>query len=579
VETLAERIAREGPVNELDAVGWIVRLAKKLESLHSRGLAHGGVSPEAMKTASASRLSLGMLVPTGSARNRLEFRSPERLGTEAASPTDDTWCTATTLYTLLTGSSPFVGGNEDAIRQKIWTGTFAPLSTFDVGDDDLQHIIEAALTPSIANRTSSLAAFREALEGWHPDAKVRDLPPMVDEQPEDDDDDDARTVMRPVSAGDAVRALMIQREQAAAAAMRAAETAPPTTPASNEIASSTNEFAKAPAAPGHVVAHNHGLLEDDDENAKTSMISVPPLAMLGNRAPATVPAPPPVDIKTTPPTATVPSTGFGGMRAPGGPAARGGLAKATFVGGFSAKSMMEPAPPPRPPAPSYSSLGISRDAVIEDGDSEATVMREAPPEVLRKAKASIAPPVSDRKTPVDPTSAAVAAMTASSTAYATNPAPAMPQSSSSLASSSMFEDDATVDYKAEPRENNRFPWAESEVKEAPVPAATPALGQTPAAPAVPAIPQAPPTGLATSALTAPSTSGMVAPSALGSGAQPAPAPITTPAPLATAPVAAPPVVATNPQPPSALKGIAIGVGLALLIIVAVVCVYFFVLKR
>ena len=231
METHAERIAREGPVNELDAVGWIVRLAKKLESLHSRGLAHGGVSPEAMKTASASRLSLGMLVPTGSARNRIEFRSPERLGAEAASPADDTWCTATTLYTLLTGSSPFIAGNDDAIRQRIRSGAFAPLSSFDVGDDDLQHIIEAALTPTFANRTSSLAAFREALEGWHPDARVRDLPAMVDEQPEDDDDDDARTVMRPVSAADAVRALMVQREQATAAATRAAESAPQATQA------------------------------------------------------------------------------------------------------------------------------------------------------------------------------------------------------------------------------------------------------------------------------------------------------------------------------------------------------------
>ena len=228
METLAERIAREGPVNELDAVGWIVRLAKKLESLHARGMAHGGVSPAAMRTASASRLSLGMLIPAGAIHNRLEFRSPERMDTEATSAVDDAWSTAATLYALITGSSPFVAADDEGVLKKIRAGMFAPLSSFDVGDDDLQHIIEGALNPSFAHRTSSLAAFRAALEGWHPDSKVRELPPMVDDQPEDDDDD-ARTVTRPVSAADAVRALLVQREQAAAAA-RAAEPPPAAPP-------------------------------------------------------------------------------------------------------------------------------------------------------------------------------------------------------------------------------------------------------------------------------------------------------------------------------------------------------------
>lgn len=562
METLAERIAREGPVNELDAVGWIVRLAKKLESMHSRGLAHGGVSPDAMKTASASRLSLGMLVPTGAARNRIEFRSPERLGTEAASPTDDTWSTATTLYTLLTGSNPFTAGNDDAIRQRIRSGAFSPLSTFDVGDDDLQHIIEAALTPSSAKRTSSLAAFREALEAWHPDSRVRELPPMVDEQPEDDDDD-ARTVMRPVSAADAVRALMIQREQAAAAATRSAEAG---TPGSREIVSSTNEPGKGVAtAPAPMAAQHHGLLEDDDENAKTSMISVPPLAMLGNRGPTTVPAPPPASVRTAPPPVSGPNAAMAAMRAPSSSRGRAGVAKATFAGGFSAKSVMDSAP--RPPASSTSNPGISRDAVLEDGDSEATVMREAPLDILRKARASVVPPLaSDRTTPVDPTSAAVAAATGRATSVPplrTNPAPVTPETSSH-----QIEDEPTV--------GNVGPHATPLSPDHGLNSTTILTGYG-AAP-MPQ-PEARPTGLATSALTAESTPGMNAPSTAGVAPLHAPTPAIAPAPLAQAPVAPPPVVVGNAAPPNALKGLGIGIGLALVIIVAVACIYFFVLKR
>ena len=476
METLAERIAREGPVNELDAVGWIVRLAKKLESLHGRGLAHGGVCPAAMKTASASRLSLGMLIPVGGINNGLDFRSPERMDTEATSATDDTWATAVTLYALITGSSPFVAPDHDSILMKIRSGSFTPLSSFDVGDDDLQHILDAALNPSLAHRTSSLSAFREALEGWHPDSKVRELPPMVDDQPEDDDDD-ARTVMRPVSAADAVRALIAQREQAAVAA-RASE-APP---AAKEIASSAKESASA-ARPG-AAATNHGLLEDDDENAKTSMISVPPMAMLAKLAPATVPAPPPKDmLKSAPPPTSNPPTGFGMMRSGAGAAAKAPAvagrpgAKATIAGGFTAKALMEQANRPAPPVASTPS--ISREAVLDEGDNDATVMREAPVEVMRQAKSSIAPPVADRKTPVDPTSAAVAAATAAHS----NPPPA--ETSVSFASVSMIEEvpdkPAALETPAKPATASQF-------------------GQTPAAaaksPPVSALADLPPAGSA-----------------------------------------------------------------------------------
>lgn len=582
METLAERITREGPINELDAVGWIVRLAKKLESMHSRGLAHGAVSPDAMKTASASRLSLGMLIPTGAIRSRLEYRSPERLDTGPSSPTDDAWGTAATLYALITGSGPFVAADDATTRKKIREGAFAPLSSFDVGDDDLQHIIETALNPNAAHRTASLAAFREALEGWHPDSKVRELPPMVDDQPEDDDDD-ARTVMRPVSAADAVRALMVQREQAA----RASEPAGAVATASKATASPSNESVGAQKA--GLAKPNHGLLEDDDENAKTAMLALSPLAIIAKAtgAPATVPAPPPENMtKSTPPPGAL-GTGFNMMRSPGGGAARApagtaprsNLAKGTIAGGFTAKSAMEQAQkaaatpaytPQPPPVP-----GISRDAVIDDVDNDATVMREAPAEVLRRAKSSIAPPA-DRKTPVDPISAVVAASTAfPQSAPPTNPVPPPVEKSVSFASVSLIDDVSEHGAAAPPP---------------PTPAAPPRApvgspGQTTGS----GTPNPAPTpGLATSALTSPSTSGMLAPpippvSALGLNAastQGLQAPLATPVPVAP-PAQAPapaPMVAPEDEQPSAVKGLFIGVGIAVLILVAAAAVYFFALK-
>ncbi len=46
METLAALVERDGPLNELDAVGWVIRLAKRLEELHRLGVAHGGVGDE-----------------------------------------------------------------------------------------------------------------------------------------------------------------------------------------------------------------------------------------------------------------------------------------------------------------------------------------------------------------------------------------------------------------------------------------------------------------------------------------------------------------------------------------------------
>jgi hypothetical protein len=163
----------------------------------------------------------------------------------------------------------------------------------------------------------------------------------------------------------------------------------------------------------------------------------------------------------------------------------------------------------------------------------------------------------------------------------TNPTPATPEGSSSFASNSLLDDYPDAGKEVEPRETPVSPSRGLNVQ-AILGGATPApatalAGQTPSEFAssrqVP-----PPTGLATSALTAPSTSGMAAPSGFGL------APSSThamAAPVALAAMATPapsPVFAENPAPPSALKGLFIGVGLALLIIVAAASVYFYVVN-
>jgi hypothetical protein len=195
VETLAERIARDGPVSELDAIGWAIRLAKRLEALHSLGVAHGSVSPACIIAAGQDRNARAYLADVQHTTSTPAFQSPERILGGDISTADDVWALASTLYALLTGQTPFQGASDAEVRQKILAATPPPLAVYDVGDDDLQHILDNAFAREVGKRTTSIGAFRRALEEWHPDRGVANLPPLEDEDSTNDDDDGARTMM------------------------------------------------------------------------------------------------------------------------------------------------------------------------------------------------------------------------------------------------------------------------------------------------------------------------------------------------------------------------------------------------
>jgi hypothetical protein len=200
VETLADRIAREGPINELDAVGWAIRLAKRIEAMHALGVTHGSMSPACVLIEGRDRAARGQLLDVRRSPEALACQSPERVNGGDLSQADDTWALACTLYAALTGNAAFTGSGDGELTQKILSATPAPLAVFDVGDDDLQRILDEAFARDLRNRTTSVAALRQALEEWHPDPNVGALPAVEDEGAGPggtaEDDEDERTLMR-----------------------------------------------------------------------------------------------------------------------------------------------------------------------------------------------------------------------------------------------------------------------------------------------------------------------------------------------------------------------------------------------
>lgn len=201
METLADRITRDGPVKELDAVGWAIRLAKRLEALHVLGVAHGSVSPACIIAIGVERTAKAYLADVQLTTSMPSFQSPERIVGGDLSPADDTWAVAATLYTALTGQSPFEGATEAEVRQKILAASPPPLAVFDAGDDDLQQILDRAFDRDLGARTVTVNALRRALEEWHPDPNVGALLPLDDEETSfDGDEPDEQTLARPMLA-------------------------------------------------------------------------------------------------------------------------------------------------------------------------------------------------------------------------------------------------------------------------------------------------------------------------------------------------------------------------------------------
>jgi hypothetical protein len=203
VETLADRVAREGPFNELDAVGWAIRLAKRIESMHALGVIHGSVSPQCVLLEGKDRTALAYLVDVRRTSSGPGYHSPERSAGGGLSQADDTWAVACTLYAALTGGPPFAGATDAETRQKILNSTPAPLAVFDVGDDDLQRVLDDAFAREISQRSTSVTTLRKALEEWHPDPSVGGLPGLDDEDTGAEDEEELeeeRTIMRAAPA-------------------------------------------------------------------------------------------------------------------------------------------------------------------------------------------------------------------------------------------------------------------------------------------------------------------------------------------------------------------------------------------
>ncbi len=194
METLEIWIHRRGALLPLEAVGWIIRLSKHLESLHVHGVAHGCVSPACVLIETSHPMSRGQVADVRRTAEAIGFHSPERLRDGQLSPVDDAWGLAATLYKALTGAAPF-GETRQEISER-QQQLLVPLSHYRVDDNQLHAILAAALIADPRRRTANVATFRMQLEHWSQQPGFRHMPALEDE--EGGEDDQGATAMLPM---------------------------------------------------------------------------------------------------------------------------------------------------------------------------------------------------------------------------------------------------------------------------------------------------------------------------------------------------------------------------------------------
>ncbi len=162
MESLEERIRRDGPLEVVAAVRLVARLASLLERLHAEGLVHGRVGWAAVRL----RGEQPELLDPAELVESVAFHSPERVAGGGASPADDVWAAAVLLYASLTGQVPFDAPSADEIGKRVESLRPPPLAVFDAGDDELDTLLSDALARDLELRPRGASELRRELLAW-----------------------------------------------------------------------------------------------------------------------------------------------------------------------------------------------------------------------------------------------------------------------------------------------------------------------------------------------------------------------------------------------------------------------------
>ncbi|HEY3449807.1 MAG TPA: serine/threonine-protein kinase [Myxococcales bacterium] len=177
-ESLASRLAADGPMRLERALPLLLQVCEALEFLHGRGMVHANLKPASIYLSSGDPpqvklLDFGLALlrpgrtlpcPRSVVLVEPEYLAPERVRGQRATPASDVYGLGVLVYELLTGAPPFTGSDSSAVRRRQVeepaTPLPAPLAV-------VAPLVDRCLAKEPRDRFPSIAAVKAALAELH----------------------------------------------------------------------------------------------------------------------------------------------------------------------------------------------------------------------------------------------------------------------------------------------------------------------------------------------------------------------------------------------------------------------------
>ena len=187
-ETLADRLAREGPLPAQEASRIATQVAEALEEAHAAGIVHRDVKPgNVMLTPSGDVRVMDFGIAAAAWAERVttsglvlgtpSYLAPEQAKSEKTTPASDVYALGAMLYEMVAGRPPFVAETPVAVALAHIREDPLPLDQVAEGvPPNLASASMAALAKDPTERPPSAAAFASMLRGQNPPLALIEAP-------------------------------------------------------------------------------------------------------------------------------------------------------------------------------------------------------------------------------------------------------------------------------------------------------------------------------------------------------------------------------------------------------------------
>lgn len=165
-QDLGDLLAERAPLSVPDAVGLLTQIAAALDVMHTAGVVHRNLSPEAIRVSSDGRvvvhnfgvaraLTMETITLHGQIVGTVEYIAPEQIYGRQIDGRADLYALGVLAYRLLTGKSPFVYASIAAlVKQKNENDGPRPREINEAVPTDLDRIVSLLMSRDPARRPS-----------------------------------------------------------------------------------------------------------------------------------------------------------------------------------------------------------------------------------------------------------------------------------------------------------------------------------------------------------------------------------------------------------------------------------------